>query len=545
MQARRAPDIRRCDLLHSPLNAGKAAIIQTLVRRHRKGAPLIAREQWRQLFENGDLDRRADAKVAKLTSEEQGRRRLLAATIKDVVGSAGRVQMLRYQVVGQMRSWLSNRANGFREIVEASTLTERDKHILLSVNQQEAWFTRLPLRIHGEVDPVPQPLQKLARQIMKTVMGRHRRPSWDRLPVQLDRREALWIQEARNATQGGRITHWLRISSPGAGKVSVPLQGTPPFLSREGKMATTVQINCDDHGFLTFGVVRNVSEPYLRSRQAYRPRVDSLALDYGLRTLFTTDKGDLLGRGFKDKLKRLDETITAIKRHAQRSGQKPSRSKRYRRHVIRAKGFIKTEVGRVMNAIVTDMAPREIVLEKLDFRSSGLSPEMNRMLSNCGRGTVRSKLKDLSERYGIASTEVASAYTSQCCSSCGYVHSSNRNGQAFRCRRCGLTIHADVNAARNIAKRRSLAPLRIDQIREDDGPSRPQSRGGTLERLRQAFERKHGAYGSMRTGGCDPATDCQDKPLRFAWDEVACKRTRPAESASAGESTRGSRANLL
>lgn len=501
------------------------------MQRHRRGARLVAREQWRQLFENGDLDRRADAKVSKLTTDEQDRRRVLAASVKKVVGSAGRVQMLRYQVVGQMRSWLSNRANEFREIVEGSTLTERDKHLLLSLNQQEAWFTRLPVWVHGESYTVPQPLRKLARRIMKTVMMRHRKPSWGRLSVQLDRREALWIQEARTATHGGRITHWLRISSPGAGKVSVPLQGTPPFLNREGKMATTVQINCDDHGVLTFGIVHDVSDPYRKSRETYQPRIDSLALDYGLTTLFTTDRGDLLGRGFKDKLKKLDETITAIKRHAQRSGMKPNQSRRYRRHVIRAKGFIKTEVGRVMNAIAKDIAPREIILEKLDFRSNALSSEMNRMLSNCGRGTVRDKLVDLAERYGIASSEVTSAYTSQCCSSCGHVHRSNRNGQVFRCRRCGLSIHADVNAARNIAKRRSLAPLRINQIREDDGPIRPRSRSGTLERLRQAFERKHGAYGSMRNGGRDPATDCQDKPLRFAWDEVTCKRTKLAESA--------------
>jgi IS605 OrfB family transposase len=44
-------------------------------------------------------------------------------------------------------------------------------------------------------------------------------------------------------------------------------------------------------------------------------------------------------------------------------------------------------------------------------------------------------------------------YTSQRCSRCGHVAKSNRNGPEFSCKRCGFTIHADLNAARNISER--------------------------------------------------------------------------------------------
>ncbi len=44
-------------------------------------------------------------------------------------------------------------------------------------------------------------------------------------------------------------------------------------------------------------------------------------------------------------------------------------------------------------------------------------------------------------------------YTSQRCSRCGHVAKSNRNGAEFACKQCGFSIHADLNAARNISER--------------------------------------------------------------------------------------------
>jgi putative transposase len=42
-------------------------------------------------------------------------------------------------------------------------------------------------------------------------------------------------------------------------------------------------------------------------------------------------------------------------------------------------------------------------------------------------------------------------HTSQRCSSCGHTEAANRPSQAtFACRACGLELHADCNAARNV-----------------------------------------------------------------------------------------------
>jgi putative transposase len=56
---------------------------------------------------------------------------------------------------------------------------------------------------------------------------------------------------------------------------------------------------------------------------------------------------------------------------------------------------------------------------------------------------------------GIAVESVHPAYTSQRCShtECGFTHEDNRDGDEFTCLKCKKELHADYNAARNIAHR--------------------------------------------------------------------------------------------
>ncbi|MDJ1430648.1 zinc ribbon domain-containing protein [Halostagnicola sp. A-GB9-2] len=50
---------------------------------------------------------------------------------------------------------------------------------------------------------------------------------------------------------------------------------------------------------------------------------------------------------------------------------------------------------------------------------------------------------------------VAPQYTSQRCNhgECGFTHEDNRDGDEFECLNCGKELHADYNAARNVAWR--------------------------------------------------------------------------------------------
>ena len=79
--------------------------------------------------------------------------------------------------------------------------------------------------------------------------------------------------------------------------------------------------------------------------------------------------------------------------------------------------------------------------------------DLDRAILDQGWGAFRSLLAyKLAERGGKL-VLVDPKYTSQRCSECGHTCPENRPSQAvFACVRCGLRLHADHNAARNILR---------------------------------------------------------------------------------------------
>lgn len=241
-------------------------------------------------------------------------------------------------------------------------------------------------------------------------------------------------------------------------KIAVPLLIYERHEKRGVRLCNGVLVTEDrETKALAFGVVSDIGDDCAASRAAYRPGREFMALDFGLSTLFAGDDGSLLGKDWLKALHAYDRRITSIARGQQRHGRKPRDSARYRKAVASLRGWIRTEVGRVLNALVAAKRPAAIVLERLNFQNPALSRRLDRIIQNCGRSVIRAKLADFQDRFGIASEEVNPAYTSQTCSCCGYADKRNRSSQsAFRCPWCGSTMHADVNAARNIGQRRAL-----------------------------------------------------------------------------------------
>lgn len=437
------PAVMRCDLLPSNLTASKEKQVRALLAAYRSGAVMLAGEQWRLFFETGRFNKNHD---------------IDKVTFAAVIGAANRVQMCRWQVVGQLESWVSNRANEFRSAVTRSTLAPDTKHMLFVINWLGAWFSRREIAMKETGDIIPDEVRALARSIMRGVMRRHRRPDLRHISMRLDHRAGL-LQAPTKATQGGRVGWWVNLSTLTKGdKIAVPLLTCEHYKQRGGQVSNGVLVTEDrDTGKLMFGVVSDIGTECAASRAAYRPEHEFVALDFGLSTLFAADDGALLGKGWLDALRGYDRRISEIARGQQRHGRKPRDSARYRRAVTALRGWIRTEVGRVLNALVATKRPGTLVLERLNFQNPALSRRLNRIIQNCGRAVIRSKLADFQDRYGITSDEVNPAYTSQTCSCCGYVDKRNRPSQGtFRCLWCGNKMHADVNATRNIGLRRAL-----------------------------------------------------------------------------------------
>lgn len=63
---------------------------------------------------------------------------------------------------------------------------------------------------------------------------------------------------------------------------------------------------------------------------------------------------------------------------------------------------------------------------------------------------IRDKLKSKCEEEEVLLTLQPSVYRSQRCFSCGWVCKTNRKSKQFKCKACGHSNDADVNAAKNL-----------------------------------------------------------------------------------------------
>lgn len=437
----------RCDLLAHAMNTGKEKKVRALLRSWREVAVAVGKEQWQLFYTTGAVGPRTYGTAG-----------------MGILGTNHR-QMIYAQVAGQLSSWLGNRQNEFRDLVQGSSLPPDLKHQLHVINRLKAWHRPGDLQMRdGRV--IDRETRHLARRLFAKVCRRHRRPRLDRINMMIDQR-AVTLTENRTDTD---FPLWARLSTLEKGApIWVPLKTHAHFEQRRGTRSLSLQIN-DSPAGLRFGVLTDVSAALAESRAAYVPRTDAIALDLGLRTLFATDQGDLLGQGWMDRLQRIDARLKRLAAHRQRMLPADARrqhgrgrrvaSPRYRGYVQKLRGYIDTEVNRILNRLVVTRAPAAIIIEHLRFQSPELSRRMNRLLSWFGKSAIEAKLKALQEAHGIQVHINQAAYSSQECASCGYVDKRNRPRQAaFACLWCGHTHHADVNAAKVLMHRRSVQAL--------------------------------------------------------------------------------------
>lgn len=120
-------------------------------------------------------------------------------------------------------------------------------------------------------------------------------------------------------------------------------------------------------------------------------------------------------------------------------------SKSFQRTVEHRKNFINWAINQLD---ITDI--KEIRLEQIKNIFYGKS--RSKFLNGFTNTLIRDKLQDMALLAGVQLVEQSSAYRSQRCNSCGFVHylnRANKDKEIFECRSCGHTANADVNAASN------------------------------------------------------------------------------------------------
>jgi Putative transposase DNA-binding domain/Probable transposase len=190
------------------------------------------------------------------------------------------------------------------------------------------------------------------------------------------------------------------------------------------------------------------------------PTVPVVGIDVGIANFLTTSTGKhygtfhgkLLERQKRDREKRRRKA--KLRKCLERKGvQKlPSTSSRSGQRLIR---HVRQEINRAVNECFTEHAGMQIAYERLSVATmKHKARAMNAYMRASNLAHIPKKIAWNAAKRGIQATRVKSAYSSQECSVCHYPDRANRpDQQTFCCIVCRNTMHADLNAALNVARR--------------------------------------------------------------------------------------------
>lgn len=415
-------------------NNKKLKIIDSILNEYRKTASSIFNLYWSNFISTGKIPKFID-----LSSIESN----LSERYKQTCAS---------QVRGILTSYISNRANDFKEIIYKTSIKDEELKIkLLYINKYHKFFNNNVVMKKQEIEPE---IIKLSRKIFHHLLKINSLPSMKHISMALDEKVAA-VAESNNKSL---VAYWIKLSTLEPRKpIMLPVAKNKYYEAIKANRANFIQLNKNRDGNISVSFIKDIAPEKISFK------TERVSIDLGLTNLLTFNEGSMYGRTyFSSKLKEYDKKISTLCARLQRNNLRPRSSRRYRKLVDSLRAFLKNEIGRVMNRSFKRFLPKHIVVERLNFQSQRLSKRLNRLIGNFGKSIVKAKLNDFSEKYNVTIEEVNPAYTSQTCSSCDYVAKENRRSQAvFICACCGLKLHADINASRCIDARSSSSIANI------------------------------------------------------------------------------------
>ena len=382
-------------------------------------------------------------------------------------------------------------------------------HQLRSINYNRAWlhnncvyypvitimddYGNLITTKHKKPTFVSKEALTLAKQIFRNIINtKIKFPSTHKPKFVLDDRTC----EIEPNDTSSSFDYWLNISTLNKGKkVLIPVKSNDYFHNAIGLTGKTVELNFNHFDYLlqqhkhdslnntkqhnklissnrklniTFNKKYTFNEQLISMELTHvhninnvdyyeyiKNKIERVGFDLGLSTLIATSEGELYGRHWLEKLSQYDNKITMLAKARQQLGLK-TRSKRYDNLIMQVRGFIKSEINRILNKYfeLKHNELKKIVIEKLYFNNPALSKKLNRIIKNFGQKIFNDKLNELGLIYNVEIEEVNSAYTSQECNECHYIDKKNRTTQSqFKCLCCGKKNHADYNAGKTIVGR--------------------------------------------------------------------------------------------
>ena len=204
-------------------------------------------------------------------------------------------------------------------------------------------------------------------------------------------------------------------------------------------------------------------------------RITDMALDAGTTEVYTDQNNRRYGTGFGRILANVDARVadkgkkrnqirdTAKKKEFATEEERNAHLRNVRTHNLgqkkqtaqrtKARTAFANEINQALNEVLAQQ-PKRVIVENLShMRGKAKGKKMSRKVSLWMRSVLNERASFKTEARGSRLEAVASAYTSQECSHCGFTAKENRAGDHFRCLNCGRVDTADGNAAKVILKR--------------------------------------------------------------------------------------------
>jgi IS605 OrfB family transposase len=175
-----------------------------------------------------------------------------------------------------------------------------------------------------------------------------------------------------------------------------------------------------------------------------------IGIDRGIKKIAVTSKNQFFDGGH---IKKVSKRYEKIRGSLQSCGSKSA--KRHLRKISKKENRFRADCNHVITKrIVEPLDDGTIIaLEKLSGirQNARLRKKQRKDLYKWNFSQFEQFLTYKANARGISVEYVDARYTSQKCSTCGHISRSNRQSQAiFKCKHCGFSLNADLNASRNI-----------------------------------------------------------------------------------------------
>jgi putative transposase len=424
-------------------NKSKLKTIDTLFQLYRKDANIIFKHIWKKFIKSKTV----------ITQREN------IKELKTILSERYKYTIFTYLVYPTYISYLELAKDYIKNLITNSKLDTETKLILYVLNKRALWLNppdEINIKIKKEdkeeikTYKVDNQNKKLIKKLFHRYLKTNKLPKFKNSPLIIDNKTG----ELQQSKTSRKFKQWIRLSTHIKRQVIyIPVEETQYYNQRKGKDTNIFHIVKNELGTIE---IKRVKEIQIKPQEEKIENV--IALDFGLKSLFTTNKGELFGRNFFEKIKEYANKIDKLQRNLQRQNIKPKQSKKYIKLNFKLKEYIKNEIRRIINRIVDLHKPSIIIVENLkNFLKEVINSfpkSVKIVLIRIGRKEIKKKLQELQQEYGIQIVEINPAYTSQTCNNCGYVDKENRKTQEqFECRLCGYKLNADVQASRNLIKR--------------------------------------------------------------------------------------------